>query len=321
MNVILKTVASQQGGIVTRKQALESGYNADEIDRMVRRGDWTRIRRGAYIETSLYEDMSDVERHRAKVHAVLRRLDVPAVVSHVSAVVMHGLPTWGLDLSEVHVSRADLHSPRLEGGVHHHAGDLPGDDVVTVDGVQVTSLARTVIDAARITDFEPAVCVADAAFHRDPGAYDATRARLEQMRDWQGSRNAGSVVSFADGQSESVGESRTRVSMYASGLPEPDLQVEIRTKSGLFVARPDFLFKKFMTVGEFDGKEKYGRYLKLGETSRDVLWREKRREDQLRQMGYEIVRIIWAYLERPLYIKHLFLQAFDRARRSGRVLH
>jgi hypothetical protein len=52
-----------------------------------------------------------------------------------------------------------------------------------------------------------------------------------------------------------------------------------------------------------------------------VVWREKKREDQLRQMGYQIVRIIWEYLGRPMYIKHLFLHAFERARRSGLILH
>ena len=102
------------------------------------------------------------QRHVAVVYAVVRRLDLPAAVSHQSAVARYDLPTWGLDLSLVHVTRGDLHSPRLEGGVHHHAGQLPQEDVRVVDGIVVTAPARTAIDTARVTSFEPSVVVADA---------------------------------------------------------------------------------------------------------------------------------------------------------------
>jgi len=30
-----------------------------------------------------------------------------------------------------------------------------------------------------------------------------------------------------------------------------------------------------------------------------VLWKEKRREDRLRRLGYVVVRLTWADLERP----------------------
>lgn len=121
MNLILKAIASEQAGVITRSQALAAGYNDDEIARRLRSRRWKSVRRGAYVERE-NDAMSGVDLHRALVYAVVMRLDAPAVVSHISAAVMHGLPTWGLDLSEVHVSRADLHSPRREGGVHHHAG-------------------------------------------------------------------------------------------------------------------------------------------------------------------------------------------------------
>ena len=46
-------------------------------------------------------------------------------------------------------------------------------------------------------------------------------------------------------------------------------------------------------VVEFDGKVKYA----AGDP--EVLWDEKRREDRLRRLGYVVVRITWADLERP----------------------
>lgn len=212
MRTDLAAVAAQQGGVVMRGQAIAAGYSADDIDHLVRRKEWVSLRRGAYMERDVHDAMTDVERHLALVHAVVRSLQQPAVVSHVSAVVLRGdLPTWGLDLSEVHVSRADLHSPRHEAGIHHHAGALPAEDVEKVNGVRVTTLARTVVDTARTTPFEASVVVADAAFRTAPEAQAVARARLDTMRDWPGARNASAVLAFADRRSESVGESRCRV--------------------------------------------------------------------------------------------------------------
>ncbi len=239
------------------------------------------------------------------------------MVSHASAAVMRDLPTYGLDLSLVHVSRADLHSPRIEGGVHHHAGEVRTEDVEVIDGVVVTAAPRTVIDVARDADFEPSVIVADAAFSRDPAAPAATLNRLDDMRNWPGSINAGRVVEFADGRSQSVGESRSRVAIHVVGLPAPELQAVIQTPDGRFVAQTDFHFVEQRTIGEFDGRQKYGRLLKPGEDPGDVVWREKQREDRLRSLGFEVVRIIWADLARPGEIRARFLAAFARAARRG----
>jgi very-short-patch-repair endonuclease len=70
-------------------------------------------------------------------------------------------------------------------------------------------------------------------------------------------------------------------------------QVTITDRRGEFVARVDFLVDGANVVVEFDGKVKYA----AGDPA--VLWDEKRREDRLRRLGYVVVRITWADLERP----------------------
>jgi predicted transcriptional regulator of viral defense system len=178
MNLHLMSLAADQGGVVMRRQAVAAGYAAEEIDYLVRRGEWVSIRRGAYVERDIHDNMTDEDRHRALIHAAVRSLHKPAVVSHASAVVLRDLPTWGLDLSEVHVTRGDLHSPRHEAGVYHHVGDLKTEEIVSVQGVATTALARTVIDTARFSSFEAGVVVADAAFRSDPAAREQALARL-----------------------------------------------------------------------------------------------------------------------------------------------
>jgi hypothetical protein len=317
MHAQLDALAAAQGGVIVRRQALESGISGPEIDYLVRRGQWIPLRRGAYVERQTYDSLSREERHVALIHAAVRSLRVPAVVSHVSAALLHGLPVWGLDLSDVHVSRHDLHSPRREAGIHHHSGELLDDEIVTVDGLAATSLSRTVIDTARISAFEPSVVVADAALRAERTATDSALARLNQMRDWPGSRNAGAVIEFADGRSESVGESRGRVLFRNMRLPKPELQYEVLDRRENLIGRADYAFLEYLTLGEFDGKGKYLASYRPGENPGDVVWREKRREDRLRDCGFEIVRFTWADLEHPTWVAGRFRDAFARAGRRG----
>ena len=75
------------------------------------------------------------------------------------------------------------------------------------------------------------------------------------------------------------------------GLDAEDLQTRVRDDKGL-VGITDFSWLSHGTVGEFDGRVKYGRDAASGD-ARDVLWREKLREDRLRARGLEIVRWTW----------------------------
>lgn len=49
-----------------------------------------------------------------------------------------------------------------------------------------------------------------------------------------------------------------------------------------------------------DGKVKYGRYLRPGQTPGDAVFAEKRREDALRDYGLEVVRWVWDEKQLPL---------------------
>jgi hypothetical protein len=321
MDARLATLGATQGGVIYRPQALDAGYSDQEIAAFCRLGVWFRIRRGAYIDGALWRVMTPAEKHRVTVHAVVRSLDKPAIVSHVSACVLLNLPTWGYDLSLVHVTRGELHSPRIEGGVHHHVGSLGPDDIIEVDGVFVTPPDRTAIDVALMGGFERGVVVADAALRLLGGDKDILLRRLDRVRDWSGARNAGRVTEFADGRSESVGESRTRVVFEQARLPRPKLQeLIIDPATGQAVARVDYLFEEDQTVGEFDGRVKYRAISAEGLTAEEVVWREKRREDTLRELGFEVARSIWADLRQPSVIIDRYVRCFKRAAKRRAVL-
>ncbi len=197
--------------------------------------------------------------------------------------------------------------------MHLHVARLPDDEVVVVDGLLATSVARTVVDLARSVPFVAAVLTADAALASGRPSRGDLTACLRRMGPVPGSRRAARVLAFADGHSESVGESRSRVVLHRLGLPAPDLQVRLRRPDGSLIGRCDFGWRDHRTVGEFDGRVKYR--ADDGGDPGDVVFREKRREDEIRDAGWEVARWTWADLDTPAVVDRRIRRAFARAGR------
>ena len=99
------------------------------------------------------------------------------------------------------------------------------------------------------------------------------------------------------------------------GLAPSDLQYEVHDAAGALVGRCDFVWEEQRTLGEFDGRVKYGRLLRPGQRPEDVLWAEKQREDALRDLGWQVVRWTWADLDRGVLLADRLHRAFRRAAR------
>jgi hypothetical protein len=208
--------------IVLARALRERGLDSYDIRRMTRAAELVAVRRGAYaVERS--DDQSVEQAHRDLIRATVPQLDDGAVISHGSAAVLHGLPTWSSALSRVHVTRDRSGGGRRRPIVHVHGAPLTPNDLTTIDGVAATSLARTVLDLGRTLPMEQAVAAGDRAL-----AMGLDRTVLERglvsMNHWPGVRRARRTVAFLDGRSESAGESASRVRLVEEGLPLPDLQ-------------------------------------------------------------------------------------------------
>lgn len=307
----LAALIREQRGVFTRAQALARGYDDEDLRRAVRDRRWLRIRRGAYIERAGYAGLDAVGRHLVRMHAVGLQLTGPVAVSHASAAVLHGIPTWGVDLSQVRVTRICTGTGRIEGDVAHHAGELPDGDVMVIEGLPVVRPARAVLEVAMTEGFESGVVTADAALHAGLVTLDELHEMLERCRSWPGVRTAGAVVAFADGRSESVGESRARVLFHNEELPRPELQHCIFDRDGTLLGRVDFYFPESRTVGEFDGQVKYA------DGDPGTLYREKVREDKVRELDYGFVRMVWSDLDVPGRTAARFRRVMRR--RSGEL--
>ncbi|TDD27518.1 hypothetical protein E1218_10330 [Kribbella turkmenica] len=314
VNPKLRIIAGRQGGVFSRRQAMASGYTPRQIVDRLDDGRWERIRRGQYAERLDTSALPHWEKQRTAhiraIHAVLNSLrDGSVVVSHQSALALHGLPLWGLDLARVHVTRVSDRSGGLVAGVVHHLGRLSPADLVHVD-VPATTALRAMVETACTAPFKAAVVSADAVLRAHGSDEENLRRLMQEFEFWPGSPTARAAVGFADPLSESVGESRLRVLMHQFDLPRPILQAEFADADG-FVGRVDFYFPSYNTVVEFDG------LLKYGGVGSEALVREKHREDRLRALGLEVVRSTWSDFDRPAHLADRIRQAFTRPNRAA----
>lgn len=302
MRPALADLASAQNGVFTRGDALRCGYSERAVRAKVARGVWLRIRRGCYLDAGGGGGAVTLA-HR--VAAVRRTCGVDAVASGPTAVALHGMALLDPVDRLTFVSRDGA---RYEhGDVSIVPAELPDDHATVLDGLPVTSPARTVIDVARTSTFVGGVVTADSALHARVVTAADLAATLAPCSLWPGARSAARVLDFADGRAESAGESLGRVVFHENGLPSPDLQVVLGDDGGAF-ARSDFYWREHRTVGEMDGKIKYG--------DPQALWLEKVREDRLRDGGFEVVRFTWNGLRRfPRRECARVLAAFERAAR------
>jgi hypothetical protein len=208
------------------------------------------------------------------------------VVSHLSAALALGLPTVG-DLSRSCVTVQRGTALRNLARVHLHRATLSESDVVELDGYRATAPARTVLDLARERGVRAGVVAADHSLHT--GLIDRAdlKAALDACAGWPGRRSARIVVALADGASESVLESLSRLSLDTARLPTPWLQPSIYDEGGRFLGRCDFYWDDYGVVGEADGDLKY-------EPGRAAIVAERRRQQWFEQTGLIVVRWGWA---------------------------
>jgi len=296
-------------GIRTAAELKAAGKSSAQISRLVRQGTLVRLRYGVYASGDM---AGQVRGHRdgnrlLDVAATLVRTDPGAVASHQSAACIHGIDLLaGTDPAreaQVWLTMQPGRNRSSRKGVHIHSAELPAGHVTEIHGMPETTPARTITDLARSLEFRAGVVAADSALHLKL----ATKAELESVlaycSRWRGAARAGEVVAFADALSESVLESLARVVFRDCGLPPPELQVWVGGAE--VVGRVDFLWRRFRTVAEVDGRMKYANSVRA--------IRQLERDRQLRDAGYEVVHFTWQDInENPGYVNAAIRKAFRR---------
>ncbi len=279
----LRALASMRGGVFLSSDAAQTGFTPNIIRHRLRTGDWLTMRRGCYAESpsSMTADLD-----RLQIAAALAVVGPGAVASHRSAAFLLDLDVGTQKSPIVWLTRPPTcrNGRHDKPGVIERAAQLPARDVMKVVALPCTTPTRTIVDLARHLSFADAVAYTDSALRSKAVTTASLDELLTAYQQWPGSIGARRVFNFATGLAESPLESYSRVLVEEAGLPRPELQQVIRI-GNQFSYRADFYWPTHRTIGEADGRLKYA--------DPTVLWAEKRREDHLRALGFQVVRWSW----------------------------
>lgn len=286
--------------VLTRDVTTPADRN--RLYKQVAAGELVVVCRGAYARAELWSGLDRHARYRALVKAAAVLSAREPVFSHHSAAALWRLPRVGSWPDRAHVVEPRSKGGTSSGVMARHTIGIPLA-LERIDGLAVTTLARTIVDIARVCAFAPAVAMADAALRRTENPIDGVprtflskddlyrEARALSVR--QATVKVKNVIDFAAAAADRPGESMSRVSMHNAGLTMPQLQVPLVGASGkrYFV---DFWWPQLSLIGEFDGKDKYRdpQFLR-GRTPEQALGDEKFREDDLRAAGHGMSRWGW----------------------------
>jgi hypothetical protein len=231
--------------IFTTTQARHAGVSPDRL----RASDLCTPTSGVRVRAA--DAMTLLETARAYA-AVLPR---PFAFSHLTAARVHELPVPRIWQPEepLHVMRPSG-TPFVErAGVKSHRGlELRGTE--QVQGLLITDPLETWADLGGRLAEDDLLAIADALLSRDlarPKDIDRTAAD----RSTPGCRTLRRCANLARHGSASAWESKARYAFHAWGLPEPELNIDLFTSNGHWLARPDFLWRDRKVVGEYDGDQ------------------------------------------------------------------
>lgn len=291
---------AERDGYFTRADARQAGYDDRAVAREVRSRRWRRIRRGYYSPRDLWEVKSPEERHLALTGAVLDSLGDAVVASHVSGALLHGMAVWGVSLDRVHVTRLDGGQGRIDGDVVHHEGFVDDGEIMEVRGRRVLSPVRCAVETGLIASPESALVTFCSGLHLYQFGERELEAQCEVMSHWPRMQHLHVPRRMATPGAQSVGESRGLWFFWVHHLPRPELQCEVRDHDGSVIGTTDWVWHSRRTYGEFDGRVKYGRLLRPGQSPGDAVFQEKRREDRIRETSdYRMIRLIWSDYDSP----------------------
>ena len=301
--------------IQLRRELIAQKWTDRAIARNVALGVLAKIRHGAYVDAALVAGLDDVQLMRVRSRAALRTAHHTAVLSHQSALVEYDVPMWGLRTDGVHLTRTDGRAGRREAGLAHHCGRLLPADVVRQHGVPVVTAARAVIEVILTHGREEGLVALCAVLNAGLATVEDVRRVAERTDQWPNSLHARLVLDRADGRISSVGEGRSWHLFHEQRIPRPEPQVEVVDELGSILGIVDFLWREHGVFLEFDGRIKYEKHRRPGESLEDYLMREKRREEAIcAATGWVCIRITWADLDRPVSTARRIKKLLDSRR-------
>jgi very-short-patch-repair endonuclease len=293
-------LAETQLGLIALVQALDVGFTRSMVQRRVESGRWRVVFRGIYAISGFPATWLQT------VKAATMLLD--GVASHSCAASMWAIPGITRRIVEVSVTSTRRTSASLVRA--HRVDRLDPCDVTSLNGIPVTTPARTLLDLAGILEEELLEQALDHCLHQGLTSLPPLRWTLQRLgkrgrhgtrvvRELLGAKPQGYVPT------QSVLETRAarRIlrALEYEGLPPPVRQYVIKDR-GRFVAQVDFAYPHAKVAIEAQSVKHHA--------GRQAWERDSRRFADLASIGWRAMPVLWDDTEANLKV------AIERIRRA-----
>jgi hypothetical protein len=269
----VEELLTRQGGMARRRHLRKAGLSRRGLAKLVESGALRLLTPDLYVTPDPRPD--------ELLQAAVVRLG--ATVSHHSAALLHGIELAQTPAGP-HVTVARNRGGAEHAGVEVHRRDLAPDDVVVIDGVQMTTVVRTLLDLCRCLPRAQAVAAVDSALRKGLLSVSDFVHASRELPAGRGRPRVARVLELIDPESGSVLESLCRVLMVERGLPAPETQLVIR-HAGRWIGRVDFAWPDQRLVVEADGFEFH--------KDRASYRKDRRRGNALQRAGWAVLRFSW----------------------------
>ena len=204
-----------------------------------------------------------------------------------SAARLLGAPVPAETVEHVTVGHQDERRRRV--GVRCHVAALGRQDIEILSGVRITAPHRLFLDLAEGLSLVDLVVVGDwlvSKGHATPTSLTAYCARAAT----RGAASARRAAAYVRERVESPMETRLRLLLVLAGVPEPEVNREVRDRDGFLLARLDLCWRGAKVAVEYDGRQ---HLTSAGQWERDV----ERRND-LTAAGWVLITVTAAGIYR-----------------------
>lgn len=200
------------------------------------------------------------------------------VVAGQSAAALHGA-RWVDARKPAEIIYDNRHRPD---DIRTWADRIEVDEVETIDGVAVTTPARTALDLARRYPVDKAVAAIDALSRATKVGMTDVELLAERYRGRRGIRRARAALKLVDAGAESPRETWLRLLLMRAGYPRPTTQIPVHNEYGVVVAVLDMGWKDVKVAAEYDGRH----HRDAVRFNTDI-----RRHDEITDLGWIDVRV------------------------------
>jgi hypothetical protein len=284
--VLVAAAARAHHGVIAAAEATRLGMTRGQLRQDVQRGIWHRPVPGVLVGSAVPPSWQQA--------VAVATTSTGGVASHRSAARLHELDGHRHhDIVELSIER-HRRMDRTE-WVVHQAAALAAPDLTVVDGLRVTSLARTLVDLGAVVSDDLVEQALDDALRRGASLrwIIATLDRMHRPGP-SGTASLHRVLARQDRRGplpDSVFERLVERAVRAAGLEPPDRQVVVRDESGLVVARLDAAWTDRQVGSEAQSAEWHG--------GRRGSQADIERHNRLTAMGWRMLYATWADVQDP----------------------